>query len=338
MVRIVPPCYHGFLLSQYYSLVVYSIFFTCDDFLNSKIALVKSHTSRRTHNRLIMLVMPVTLGDQPVCWGLSGLNQKASDKPGLARPLPLPRELESLGQVQEKTVTLYPFMCGYASLLSHVWLFVSPWAVAHQAPLSMGILQARILECCQALLQGIFPTQGSNPGLPHCREILYHMSHQGSLSSVWNIKPCKFSIFYLFKKNYIKSIVRWMDKEDVRYICVYIYTYTMEYVWMLLLSLFSQSVQSLSHVRFFVTPWAAVQQASLSITNSWSLLKLMSTDESVMPSNHLILCCPLLLPPSIFPSIKGFSKESALHIRWPKYWEFQLQHWSFQWIFRTDLL
>ena len=77
------------------------------------------------------------------------------------------------------------------------------------------------------------------------------------------------------------------------------------------------SVQSLSHVQLFVTPWTAAHQASLSITNSQSLLKLMSI-ESVMPSNHLILCRPLLLPPSIFPSIRVFSSESVLHIRWPK--------------------
>ena len=81
------------------------------------------------------------------------------------------------------------------------------------------------------------------------------------------------------------------------------------------------SVQSLSSVRLFETPWTAAHQASLSITNSWSLLKLMSI-ESVMPSNHLILCCPLLLLSSIFPSIRVFPNESALRIRWPKYWSF----------------
>ena len=78
------------------------------------------------------------------------------------------------------------------------------------------------------------------------------------------------------------------------------------------------SVQSLSRVRLFVTPWAAARQASLSITNSRSLLRLMSI-ESVMPSNHLILCRPLFLLPSVFPSITVFSSESVLHIRWPKY-------------------
>ena len=82
------------------------------------------------------------------------------------------------------------------------------------------------------------------------------------------------------------------------------------------------SVQSLSCVQLFVTPWTAACQTSLSITNSWSLLKLIST-ELVMPSNHLILCHPLLLPPSIFPSIRVFSNESVLHIRLTKYWSFR---------------
>ena len=81
------------------------------------------------------------------------------------------------------------------------------------------------------------------------------------------------------------------------------------------------SGQSLSHVWVFATPWTAACQDSLSITNSQSLLKLMST-ELLMLSNHLIFCCPLLLLPSIFPSIRVFSNESALRIRWPKYWSF----------------
>ena len=83
----------------------------------------------------------------------------------------------------------------------------------------------------------------------------------------------------------------------------------------------NSSVQSLSRVRLSVTPWTAARQASLSITNSWSLLRLTSI-ESVMPFDHLILCCPLLLLPSIFPNIRVFSNESALCIRWPKYWRF----------------
>ena len=83
----------------------------------------------------------------------------------------------------------------------------------------------------------------------------------------------------------------------------------------------TRSVQSLSWVQLFAIPWTAAHQACLSVINSWSLLRLMSI-ESVMSSNHLILCHPLFLPPSIFPSIRVFSNESALHIRWPKYWSF----------------
>ena len=81
------------------------------------------------------------------------------------------------------------------------------------------------------------------------------------------------------------------------------------------------SVQLLSHVQLFATPGTAACQTSLSITNSWSLLKLMSI-EVVMPSNHLVLCHPLLLLPSIFPSIRVFFNESVLHIRWSQYWSF----------------
>ena len=87
------------------------------------------------------------------------------------------------------------------------------------------------------------------------------------------------------------------------------------------LRLIRSSFRQLSCVRRFATPWTAAHQASLSITNSRSLLKLMYT-ESVMPSNHLICCHPVLLPPSVFPSIRVFSNESALHIRWSKYWSF----------------
>ena len=100
---------------------------------------------------------------------------------------------------------------------------------------------------------------------------------------------------------------------------------------------FHQSVQLLSPVQLFATPWTAACQASLSITNSWSLPKLMSF-ESVMPFNHLILFHPLLLLPSIFPNIGVFSNESALRMRWPKYWSFSsnitpmnTQDWSLGW-------
>ena len=94
--------------------------------------------------------------------------------------------------------------------------------------------------------------------------------------------------------------------------------------------------QSPSHVRLFATPWTAAHQAFLSLTISLSLPKVMSI-ASVMPSSHLIFWCPLLLLPPIFPSIRNFSNEPSVHIRWPKYWmELQLQHQSFHWVFRVD--
>ena len=109
-----------------------------------------------------------------------------------------------------------------------------------------------------------------------------------------------------------------------------VFTHCPFYLWYIYCSSVGKSCPTLCD------PMGCSTQASLSITNSWSLLKLMSI-EPVMPSNYLILCSPLLLPPSIFPSIRVFSSESALRIRWPKYW-FQLQHQSFQWTLRTDFL
>ena len=127
-----------------------------------------------------------------------------------------------------------------------------------------------------------------------------------------------------------------MLKQNVQYKCVALVWLTVEEweskelgrvplegsnVIHILINSFIYSVQSLSRVWLFVTPWTTAHQASLSITNSQSSPKSMSI-ELVMPSNHLILCHPLLLLPSIFPSIRVFSNESALCIRWPKYWSF----------------
>ena len=117
------------------------------------------------------------------------------------------------------------------------------------------------------------------------------------------------------------------DFQKNIYFCFIDYAKAFDYVQF-------SSVQSLSCEWLFVTPWTGARQASLSITNSWNPPKLMST-ESIMPSSHLILCSPLLLLPSIFPSIRVFSNESALHIRWPKYCSFSFnilpmntQDWS----------
>ena len=122
-------------------------------------------------------------------------------------------------------------------------------------------------------------------------------------------------------------------KTEQQWILSNIFYISMKIIWFSL-----AVVQSLSHVPIFVTPWTATCQASLSITNSQSLLKLMSI-ESVMPSNHLILCRPLLLLPSIFPSIRVFYNDLALCIRWPKYWSFSISPSNeCSWVtsFRTD--
>ena len=124
---------------------------------------------------------------------------------------------------------------------------------------------------CQSLLQGIFPTQGSNSHL----------------------------MFPALAGGFFTASTIWEAPKRGQF----------------------SSVQLLSHVQLSATAWTAAHQASLSITNSQNLLKLMSI-ESVMPSNHLFLYCPLLLPPSVFPSIRVFSNESVLRIRWPKYWSF----------------
>ena len=124
--------------------------------------------------------------------------------------------------------------------------------------------------------------------------------------------PKEIFIFYQFYK-------QTYDPENVITLCHFRATNKKLFIFTVYASI--SSVQSLSCVRLFATQWTAARQASLSITNSRSLLKLMSI-ESVMPSNHLILYWPLLLLLSIFSSIRVFSSESVLHIKWPKYWSF----------------
>ena len=120
-----------------------------------------------------------------------------------------------------------------------------------------------------------------------------------------------YTCIYIYTFMYIDNAFMYIDICIHVCVCIYIYIHTHTH---------THTVQSLSHVRLFVTPWTAVHQACLSITNCRSLLKLMSI-ELVMPSSHLILCHPLLLP-SIFASIRVFPNESALCIRWPEYWSF----------------
>ena len=198
------------------------------------------------------------------------------------------------------------------SLLSHG--LYSPWNSPGQNT-GVGSL---------SLLQRIFPAQGSEPGLPHCRWILYQLSHKGSpvlnrtLQNLWVLEQLSSLLLQLIICNNnleeIRLSGKWMSVWD---------TYlTMEFeLGDQILEIMSSPVQSLSCVWLFVTPWTAAHQSSLSIANSQSLPKIMSI-ESVIPSSHLILCHPLLLPPSIFPSIRVFSKESVLHMRWSNYWSF----------------
>ena len=125
-------------------------------------------------------------------------------------------------------------------------------------------------------------------------------------------------IINCFKTNILFCILVSLVKKKTKHVfflcALYLCSKMISYTYI-------SSVQLLSRIQLFATPWTAAHQASLSITNSWSLLNLMSI-ELVIPSNHLILCCLLLLLLSIFPSIRVFSNESALHMRWPKYWSF----------------
>ena len=146
-----------------------------------------------------------------------------------------------------------------------------------------------------SLLQGIFSTKGSNPGLLHCRQILYQLSHKGSPSC----KGCGNGSIEQQKRS---SNPEW--SKDIKQIIDDIVV-----------------VQLLSHVQLFATPWTAAHLASPSFSISQSLLEFMSI-ELVILSNHPILCHPLLFLPSIFLSIKVFSNKSTLCIRWPKFWSF----------------
>ena len=206
-----------------------------------------------------------------------------------------------------------------------------------------GILQAGILEGGNlSLLQGIFPTQGSNLGLPYCRQILYQLSHKGSPRKLeWVAYP--FSSGSSWPRNQTgvfciggRFFTNWAIREAQ---CKS--SQKMRFLWRLHYIVMNDQisvVQALNRVRLSVIPWTAARQAFLSFTISWSLLKFISI-ESMMPSNHLIPCSPLLLLPSIFPSIRVFSNESALCIRWPEYWSFSISpsnEYSWMISFRID--
>ena len=156
-------------------------------------------------------------------------------------------------------------------------LFAIPWTLAHQTSQSMGFSRQEYWSGYPLLSPGDLSDPGIEP-MSYALQANYHLGHQGS--------PLKYFMCEL--------------------LCVHLVVEFLGHQF--------RSVQSLSCVQHFVTPWTAARQASLSITNAWSLLKLM-TIKSVMPSNHLILCCYFLLLASIFPSIRIFSNESVLPIR-----------------------
>ena len=176
------------------------------------------------------------------------------------------------------------------------------------------------------------PGLGRSPGGGHGNLLQYSCLENPMDRDAW------FATVHRVEKSWTRLKQLSTHSTFYKYVCVYKYTHTHTHThthtWIYkhthiyiffyrYFSLLDYSVQLFSHVWLFETPWTAACQASLCITNSWSLLKLVSI-ELVMPSNHLILCRPLLLLPSIFPSIRVFSNESALHIRWPKYWSFSL--------------
>ena len=245
-------------------------------------------------------------------------------------------------------------------LLSCFWFFLTPWTTAHQAslsitncrslpkPMSIELVMPSnnlILSRPLLLLPSIFPSirvfsnepalcirwpkywsfsfispSNEHPGLICFRMDWFDLlAVQGTLKSLlqhhrWKASILQHLAFFIVQLSHPymttgKTSIRWTFVDKV-----------MSLLFNMLSVQFS-SVQSLSHVRLFATPWTAAGQASLSITNSRSLLKLMSI-ESVMPSSYLILCHPLLLLTPIPPSIRVFSNESTLRMRWPKYWSF----------------
>ena len=198
-----------------------------------------------------------------------------------------------------------------------------PHGLQRQAPLSLGFpRQESWSGYCYFLPQEIFPTQVSNPRSlceqadfffttepPGKTKVFGRVNLKSSHHTQTHIRVCE--VLEVLANLLVVTIPQYRHESGHHFVHLALTQPCINF----------SSVQPLSRVWLFATPWTAAHQASLSITNSRSLLKLMSI-ESVMPSNHLILCCPLLLLPSIFSSFRVFSNESALRIRWPKYWSF----------------
>ena len=193
--------------------------------------------------------------------------------------------------------------------------FATPGTVAHQALLSMGFSRQEYWSGLPFPYTGDLPNPGIKPASPALVSRFFTTEPLGKSNTIYmvTVNQLVHIIKIKFTLKYLTTVLLPLFVEPDFYFCC---SYPR-----LLLKFKISSVQLPSHVRLFATPRTAAHQASLSITNSWSLLKLVST-ESVMPSNHLILYCALLLLPLIFPSIRVFSNESVLRIRWPNYWSF----------------
>ena len=217
--------------------------------------------------------------------------------------------------------------------LSCVRFFLTPWTAAHQAFLSITnswslpklmsiktVMPSNHLIICHPLflLPSMFPRIRvfSNESVLHIRWPKYFTQvFQSPSNDNSGLISFRFDCFdFLEVQGILKSLLQHHSSKAsvLWHSAFFMVQISHSYI---------SSVQSVSHVWLFVTLWTEAHQTSLPITNSWSLPKLMCI-ESVMPSNHLILCCPPLLPPSVFPRIRVFSNESVLHIRWAKYWSF----------------
>ena len=223
-------------------------------------------------------------------------------------------------------------MIATESLLVHF----PPWT--HTPTPTHPLTHTPVLLCCCSVVKSCLtlcdPMDCSMPG----SSVLYHLPEFAQIHAHWVgdviyqlilcrpllLSPSVFPSIRVFS-NESALCIRWPKYWNFSFSISASSEYSglisFRIDWFDLLAVQFSSVQLLSRVRLFATPWITARQASLPITNSQNLPKLMSI-ESVMPSNHLILCHPLLLLPSIFPSIRVFSNESALHIRWPKYWSF----------------
>ena len=194
-------------------------------------------------------------------------------------------------------------------LVAQLRLSATHWTVVHQAPLFMGIFRQEYWSDCHSFSRGSsWPRDGTCISCISCAA--------GRFFTCWAIREA----LYIIEDTYLKVTIN-INTNFLKIYTLYFVEKARDCNILNSIYNYFSSVQSLSRVRLFATPWTATRQASLSITNSRSSLRLMSI-ESVMPSSHLILCLPLLLLPPIPPSIRVFSNESTLHMRWPKYWSF----------------